>query len=249
LANAELCNRIVSESPVKLSEYLKQTDYAKSTIDTMIKRGLISSFRNSSMQGSPVFIFENELQHISLIYGTNNINIRLLKYLELSIALISPYINERGLDMLKCHIYGKPYQDIAESNGLTTERVRRIIDKTINRILYKLKYINIEKDLELKKDVLLTEIKLLEEKKKSLAGKSKENKLIKFNAFLDSGIDYVGDEISVRLYNCLSAAKIKTFRQVKEIGEKDLLRYRNFGKKSLAELIELFEKHGHKFND
>ncbi|MDR1197596.1 MAG: DNA-directed RNA polymerase subunit alpha [Prevotellaceae bacterium] len=46
-------------------------------------------------------------------------------------------------------------------------------------------------------------------------------------------------ELSVRALNCLKAADIKTLGELVKLSRNDLLRFRNFGKKSLTELDEL----------
>ena len=46
-------------------------------------------------------------------------------------------------------------------------------------------------------------------------------------------------ELSVRSYNCLQAAKIDTIRDLVQKTEQDMLKYRNFGKKSLNEIKQI----------
>ncbi len=50
-------------------------------------------------------------------------------------------------------------------------------------------------------------------------------------------------ELSVRCSNCLSAAKIDTIGELVEKTENEMLKYRNFGKKSLEEINALLEKY------
>lgn len=47
--------------------------------------------------------------------------------------------------------------------------------------------------------------------------------------------------LSVRSYNCLKSANINTIGELVSRDEQDLLKFRNFGKKSLAELVEVIE--------
>ncbi len=54
-------------------------------------------------------------------------------------------------------------------------------------------------------------------------------------------------ELSVRAHNCLKAANIKTIADLVKRDEQELLRFRNFGRKSLAELGELIESMGLEF--
>jgi DNA-directed RNA polymerase subunit alpha len=48
-------------------------------------------------------------------------------------------------------------------------------------------------------------------------------------------------ELSVRSHNCLRAANIKTIADLVSKDESELLKFRNFGRKSLAELYEIIE--------
>jgi len=47
--------------------------------------------------------------------------------------------------------------------------------------------------------------------------------------------------LSVRAYNCLKSANINTIGELVSRDEQDLLKFRNFGKKSLAELVDVIE--------
>ena len=49
-------------------------------------------------------------------------------------------------------------------------------------------------------------------------------------------------EISVRALNCLKAAEIETFSDLVSIPRHELMKFRNFGKKSLAEIDMLIER-------
>lgn len=54
-------------------------------------------------------------------------------------------------------------------------------------------------------------------------------------------------DLSVRAYNCLKAAEIKTLAELVSYNIEDLLKFRNFGKKSLSELDELVREKGLSF--
>ena len=51
-------------------------------------------------------------------------------------------------------------------------------------------------------------------------------------------------DLSVRAINCLKSAEIETLGDLVAIHKTDLLKFRNFGKKSLAELEELVKSKG-----
>jgi DNA-directed RNA polymerase subunit alpha len=54
-------------------------------------------------------------------------------------------------------------------------------------------------------------------------------------------------DLSVRALNCLKAADIETLGDLVAYNKNDLLKFRNFGKKSLTELEDLVENKGLQF--
>ena len=54
-------------------------------------------------------------------------------------------------------------------------------------------------------------------------------------------------DLSVRAHNCLKAANIKNIGDLVRREENEMLKFRNFGKKSLAELVEVLEDRGLSF--
>lgn len=54
--------------------------------------------------------------------------------------------------------------------------------------------------------------------------------------------ELVNMELSVRALNCLKSADVATLGELVRFNKSDLLKFRNFGKKSLAELDELLER-------
>ena len=51
-------------------------------------------------------------------------------------------------------------------------------------------------------------------------------------------------DLSVRAYNCLKAAKINSLGEMVKYDTHELLKFRNFGKKSLVEIEELLAEKG-----
>lgn len=54
-------------------------------------------------------------------------------------------------------------------------------------------------------------------------------------------------DLSVRALNCLKAAEVETFGELVSFSKSDLMKFRNFGKKSLTELEELVHANGLSF--
>ena len=50
-------------------------------------------------------------------------------------------------------------------------------------------------------------------------------------------------DLSVRALNCLKSAEVETLGELVRFNKTDLLKFRNFGKKSLTELDELLAQH------
>ena len=57
-----------------------------------------------------------------------------------------------------------------------------------------------------------------------------------------TGVDDL--ELSVRSHNCLKSADIKTLGDLVRKDENEMLKFRNFGRKSLSELTEIVDNYG-----
>ncbi|GIX45618.1 MAG: DNA-directed RNA polymerase subunit alpha [Candidatus Sumerlaea sp.] len=73
-----------------------------------------------------------------------------------------------------------------------------------------------------------------------------ENAIQALREKLDKSIEEL--ELSVRSYNCLEAAGIKTIRDLIQKTESEMLKYRNFGRKSLNEIKTILKEMGLRFN-
>ncbi len=69
-----------------------------------------------------------------------------------------------------------------------------------------------------------------------------DEETVTIRRLLASTIDEM--ELSVRSYNCLQAAGIKNIVDLVQKEENDMLRYKNFGRKSLTELVEKLDEMG-----
>ena len=54
-------------------------------------------------------------------------------------------------------------------------------------------------------------------------------------------------DLSVRALNCLKSAEVETLGELVQFQKNDLLKFRNFGKKSLTELDELLQNNNLSF--
>ncbi len=87
----------------------------------------------------------------------------------------------------------------------------------------------------------------VEDKEEEKVGKGADEKTDSSTPAFDKDLDRSVEELelSVRAYNCLKAANIKTIRELVSYNEESLLKHRNFGKKSLTEIVEILEKLGY----
>jgi DNA-directed RNA polymerase subunit alpha len=69
-----------------------------------------------------------------------------------------------------------------------------------------------------------------------------EGEVLRLRKILLTSVDEL--ELSVRSHNCLRSANIKTLGDLVRRTESELLKFRNFGRKSLAELSEIVDQHG-----
>jgi DNA-directed RNA polymerase subunit alpha len=80
----------------------------------------------------------------------------------------------------------------------------------------------------------------LEEKKVEVSEKDEQFEMIR--KILLTPVDEL--DLSVRSQNCLRSAEIKSIAELVSKNESEMLHFRNFGRKSLAELTELIEGFG-----
>jgi DNA-directed RNA polymerase subunit alpha len=75
--------------------------------------------------------------------------------------------------------------------------------------------------------------------------KERDSEYARIRKVLQMSVDDL--ELSVRSHNCLRAANIRTLADLVRRDEPELLKFRNFGRKSLAELSEIIEQYGLQF--
>jgi DNA-directed RNA polymerase subunit alpha len=54
-------------------------------------------------------------------------------------------------------------------------------------------------------------------------------------------------DLSVRAFNCLKAAKINSLSELVQYEQEDLMKFRNFGQKSLSEIEQVLNERGLNF--
>lgn len=180
--------------------------------------------------------------------------------------VISERLTEREQEVIR-YIY-KDLMTLEEVGGkfdVGKERIRQIAKKALRKLKYKgcIRYILLGKELAESNSELiamraevsdkLVEIKRLEMAKKDLDERGSESPYYKdgIDDFIHSGagseIDFLG--LSVRNYNCLKRAGLHSISEVrKAIVSGEIIKVRNLGKRSLAEVIYKLEVYSRPFD-
>lgn len=165
------------------------------------------------------------------------------------ILTLTDVLTDREADIIYMALKGDSYSSIAETYGLSRERMRQIIDKAIRKSI-ELKTL---KETILKIDSTQREIEQLKSDNKLLKSYIPKNEKEDNNdeqitvydkivqILRSKPIEY---DLTVRALNCLKTADVETIGDLVKYNRFDLLRFRNFGKKTLTELDELVESLG-----
>jgi DNA-directed RNA polymerase subunit alpha len=87
--------------------------------------------------------------------------------------------------------------------------------------------------------MLFTDEKIVVDDEKQADNEEFDEEVLRMRQMLKQRL--VDMDLSVRALNCLKAAEVETLGQLVTFNKNDLLKFRNFGKKSLTELDELLE--------
>lgn len=168
-------------------------------------------------------------------------------------------ITERQATVFARVFAGDTLEDIADYLNLTRERVRQILAKAIRSFGHIRKYNDIVKENEaLAKEnkELKMAFSVIAKRNRELEVEAKvqEDKLrwrsdadpSELVAILSVNVQDLN--LSVRALNCLKSADIDTIGDLVSCRKEDLLKFRNFGNKSLMELEEVLAEMGLTFN-
>ena len=164
-------------------------------------------------------------------------------------------LKERERTILTMLLEGKDVVDVAEDYGLTRSRIMQIASHAVRKLA------TVKTFSELRKECkqLVFENKNFPTVVQSFKNRIKElERLNDIEAVPVSEYDYLlGDKggtftalmntkvidlnITVRSLNCLKAADIETLGDLIKYNKTDLLKFRNFGKKSMTELDDLLD--------
>lgn len=164
-------------------------------------------------------------------------------------------LKDREFEILKSLINGSKIDDIAEEYHLTTSRIMQIINKAIHKVSTMMNWPEWHEDYKRvveenrylsvlieNQQVCIKELEEMlnvkrgvEEEESGIPGYSK----MELEKVLGRRLDE--ENLSIRCLNCLRYADIVTVRDLVRVQRTDLMKYRNFGVKSLRELDEYLD--------
>lgn len=165
-------------------------------------------------------------------------------------------LNAREANVVTMLIDGKTFEDISEELYISRERVRQIFAKAIRKSTH---IAHLKEDLDayeaLKKKYtnLQESVKVMEEDvKEYIAYKEKTQGKVENAESIAEEERLLGQlatpmndfDLSVRTLNCLRYSDIKTLGELVRLAKSDVMKIRNFGRKSLTELDDLIEELG-----
>ena len=166
------------------------------------------------------------------------------KLVETALVTVGATLTSREADIVKNICAGRYYEDVAKDLGLTRERTRQLFEKAFRRMRVSLSQYNdaIEKynDVVLERDALQMEVVRLRkhmEKNEPTEIEKYREKLLAMSLR-----EHFSRDLSVRALNCLMSAGIETLGQLTMMRRTDLLKLKNFGRKSISDLDELLAK-------
>ena len=90
--------------------------------------------------------------------------------------------------------------------------------------------------------MLFSDERIVMEEEASKGNSALDEEILRMRQLLNQKLQDM--DLSVRALNCLKSAEVETLGDLVRYHRADLLKFRNFGKKSLTELDELLERNG-----
>ena len=146
----------------------------------------------------------------------------------------------REKKIMQAFFNGDRISDIADNFELSRERVRQIVIKAIRKFNYAIEEFV---DLKLENNSLKEEIKNVKMQFIMQEGKKEEEQPEDVPPSLFS-IRLVNCNLPVRVLNVTKAADIDTIGDLVQYSKLDMIKFRNFGKKSLMQLDEFIHEMG-----
>ncbi|MCM1075777.1 MAG: hypothetical protein NC411_00265 [Bacteroides sp.] len=147
----------------------------------------------------------------------------------------------RNSDITGKVLSGVPTDVIADEYGITIQRVRQICISTIRKALYKASQVSDIEEVMQENRILKARIASLECSVNTYL-KNLDNFRLCIGNSQRTLIDHTS--ITIRLSNVIKSVGIEFWEDFSSMTETQLLRYRNFGRKSLMELEDILTTKG-----
>jgi hypothetical protein len=252
IKNEALCVRIMNEDPIRLREAARKYNVAIPRLNKLVRNNILSSFSNIKQQGSPIFIFENEL--IDVVgngnYNRNSVSVAALikSTFELYLGIMENIISERELSFLIDYlIHKKTLVEICKERELTATRVSSILIKGFSKgkrhLMAIPDYYKLTDEvfaLELKKNQLNKMLKEFSSKNKDVVDAYNLHSYA--NTLILSKLNF-----SVRAIHCMNANDVITMGDLLSHTREEVLKFRNLGRLTIMEIDEELRKYNFNF--
>jgi hypothetical protein len=251
---ANVIEKFRNGGSLTLKEVSQQYHIALSELISLVNVQKIPFYRLVSQKGSKMLFLRSDLENENVLNLFIYKGINTVKFVKLILKLFDEIegISDRDKKVLTLYfVEGKTVGEIAKKYKNENSTMSAQIKAASKRLLHNFRYVNSrakiagiieEKNLELETQVYDLKKQLdyvLDQLDRANPGSISHEKI----NFLT--IPIMDLDLSVRTYNCLRAADIDNISDLLGYPCRDLLKFRNFGKKSLDEIRDLVKKHGY----
>ena len=242
--------RVLKGANGRLAYYVAKSNGGKEYRKSFNSLEEAEEFLSTVIQCGRVKNFNYPLDLLDALFGNNSkIDIDYIEaHIEETLPVAVGKLTEREQRIFwKRWKEGYTLEAVGGQEGITRERVRQIEAKTIRKlrhpsrlyvIKYGLEYLQLKDDIE-----KLT--KELEQVKQEIIYKLSHPETIEIKEEDYHKIIKIEDlDLTVRTWNCLTRAGIKTLEDLKHQTVDNLSKIRNLGRKSLKEIITKLEERG-----
>jgi predicted DNA-binding protein YlxM (UPF0122 family) len=261
----------LSEPFLDINQAAKFLNCSRVYLHDRASRGFVPYYQFESKKGSPFLFRKSQLMKMYSLkldfdYKLIENYVKFKPFLNLlrlymNSSVIKKSLTEQKLEIFNAYYFeNKTFDDIRKKYNFTRQGVQSILQKTNSQLLDRLSQINnflaikenelVVKKLKTQNIKLKHTIRILREE--CVCGKMKETQ--------ESGVDYshkalkmldkklIDCNLSVRALGCLKSAGIETVEQLIEYDLKELLKFRNFGERSLKEIKAFLKENDLKLN-
>jgi len=157
--------------------------------------------------------------------------------------LLKPMLSERYIDIIEDRIINEmTISEIANKFEISETRATQMYRKAIDRVS-KANWVKLEMSLifEKQQEIISKDLQLNAYAKELARIESEESKFSSTLRLADIELENV--DMSVRLYNCLKAAKCSTLQDVVLKGRHEIKKLRNVGKGTMVELETILKQY------